>query len=55
MSGTTSSPNQAYGFVLGAGIAKGRVTAIETWAGQGRARRAGVVTTLDMPSCSTGK
>ena len=30
MSGTTSSPNQAYGYVLGAGIAKGRITAIDT-------------------------
>ena len=47
--------NQAYGFVLGAAIAKGRINAIDT----APARRApgvlAVVTTLDMPPLEKGK
>ena len=40
MSGTTSSPNQAYGYVVGAAIAKGRIALDRSRRGQGRARRA---------------
>ncbi|MDB5647763.1 aldehyde oxidoreductase molybdenum-binding subunit PaoC [Methylobacterium sp.] len=47
--------NQAYGYVLGAGIAKGRVRAIDV----GAARRApgvvAIVTTLDMPKLGLGR
>src|SRR4051794_14497313 len=47
-------PNQAYGFVLGSGIAKGRVTAMHL----DEAKRApgvlAIVTTLDMPRLGRG-
>ncbi|ACA14865.1 aldehyde oxidase and xanthine dehydrogenase molybdopterin binding [Methylobacterium sp. 4-46] len=48
------APNQAYGYVVGAGIAKGRVRAIET---EEAARAPGVlaiVTTLDTPRLPRG-
>jgi xanthine dehydrogenase YagR molybdenum-binding subunit len=48
-------PNQAYGYVLGAGIAKGRIVAMDV----SRARRApgvlAIVTTLDMPRLGRGR
>ena len=48
------APNQAYGFVVGAGIAKGRITAMQA----DEARRApgvfAVVTTLDTPRLERG-
>ena len=47
--------NQAYGYVLGAGIAKGRIVSMDV----GRARRApgvlAIVTTLDMPRLGRGR
>src|SRR3954451_7741785 len=47
--------NQAYGYVLGAGIAKGRVTAIDTRAAKAMPGVLAVVTTLDMPKLHKGK
>ncbi|MDB5559941.1 MAG: aldehyde oxidase and xanthine dehydrogenase molybdopterin binding [Enterovirga sp.] len=48
------APNQAYGFVVGAGIAKGRITAMHI----DEAKRApgvlAIVTTLDMPRLGRG-
>src|SRR5918998_297078 len=48
------SPGQAYGFVLGAGIAKGRVQAMDTAAARGAPGVLAVVTTLDMPPLEKG-
>ncbi|MFC7736431.1 aldehyde oxidoreductase molybdenum-binding subunit PaoC [Roseomonas sp. GCM10028921] len=47
--------NQAYGFVLGAAIAKGRVNAIDTAAARRAPGVLAVVTTLDMPPLEKGK
>ncbi len=47
--------NQAYGYVLGAGIAKGRVTRIDTAAAKQAPGVIAVVTTLDMPKLGLGK
>src|SRR5947199_2098141 len=47
--------NQAYGYVLGAGIAKGRVTAIDTRAAKAAPGVLAVVTTLDMPRLKKGR
>src|SRR5947209_8928108 len=47
--------NQAYGYVLGAGIAKGRVTAIDTRAAKAMPGVLAVVTTLDMPRLKKGR
>src|SRR3954453_21576015 len=47
-------PNQAYGFVLGAGIAKGRINAIDTGAAKAAPGVLAVVTTLDMPRLEKG-
>jgi len=43
------APNQAYGYVLGAGFAKGRITAMDTAAAKAAPGVVTVVTTLDMP------
>src|SRR3954447_20715715 len=47
--------NQAYGYVLGAGIAKGRITAIDTHAAKAAPGVLAVVTTLDMPKLHKGR
>ncbi|MCK2052985.1 aldehyde oxidoreductase molybdenum-binding subunit PaoC [Methylobacterium sp. 37f] len=47
--------NQAYGYVLGAGIAKGRVRAIDTAAAKRAPGVVAIVTTLDMPKLGLGK
>ncbi|MDB5317759.1 MAG: xanthine dehydrogenase [Rhodospirillales bacterium] len=47
--------NQAYGYVLGAGIAKGRVTAMDTAAAKAAPGVLAVVTTLDMPRLEKGQ
>jgi len=49
------APDQAYGHVLGAGIAKGRVTAMDTEAAKAAPGVLAVVTTLDMPQLEKGK
>ena len=46
--------NQAYGYVLGAGIAKGRVRAIDTAAAKASPGVLAIVTTLDMPALERG-
>src|SRR3954447_5273531 len=47
--------NQAYGHVLGAGIGKGRVTAMDTAAAKAAPGVLAVVTTLDMPRLEKGE
>ena len=47
--------NQAYGHVLGAGIAKGRITAMDTAAAKAAPGVLAIVTTLDMPQLEKGK
>ncbi|MGU3359559.1 aldehyde oxidoreductase molybdenum-binding subunit PaoC [Methylobacterium sp. M6A4_1b] len=47
--------NQAYGYVLGAGIAKGRVRAIDAKAAKASPGVVAVVTTLDMPALGLGR
>jgi len=47
--------NQAYGYVLGSGIPKGRVTAIDTTAANAAPGVLAVVTTLDMPRLEKGQ
>ena len=42
-------PNQAYGYIVGAGVAKGRITRIDTSAAKAAPGVIGVVTTLDYP------
>ncbi|MEH3146449.1 MAG: xanthine dehydrogenase family protein molybdopterin-binding subunit [Methylobacterium frigidaeris] len=48
------APNQAYGYVLGATIAKGRVRRIDTTAARRVPGVLAVVTTLDMPKLGLG-
>ncbi|MDB5413859.1 MAG: xanthine dehydrogenase [Rubritepida sp.] len=48
------APNQAYGYVLGSGIAKGRVTAMDTAAARAAPGVVAIVTTLDMPRLEKG-
>jgi xanthine dehydrogenase YagR molybdenum-binding subunit len=43
-------PNQAYGYIVGAGVAKGRVTRIDTAVAKAAPGVVGVVTTLDYPA-----
>src|SRR4051812_22182742 len=50
-----AAPNAAYGFVLGAGIAKGRITAMDTAAARKAPGVLAVVTTLDMKQLPKGK
>src|SRR3954451_18474233 len=47
--------NQAYGYPVGAGIAKGRVTAIDTRAAKAAPGVLAIVTTLDMPKLHKGR
>ncbi len=49
------APNQAYGFVLGAGIAKGRVNTMDTAVARKAPGVVAIVTTLDMPQLEKGK
>jgi xanthine dehydrogenase YagR molybdenum-binding subunit len=48
-------PNQAYGFVLGAAISKGRVNAVDVTAARSAPGVIAVVTTLDMPRLGRGR
>src|SRR5215210_6932644 len=48
------TPNQAYGFVVGSAIAKGRVTAMDTAAAKAAPGVLAIVTTLDMPRLEKG-
>src|SRR6478735_11382933 len=48
------APNAAYGYVLGAGIAKGRVRRIETAAAKAAPGVIAIVTTLDTPRIERG-
>ncbi|MFK5596282.1 aldehyde oxidoreductase molybdenum-binding subunit PaoC [Methylobacterium sp. HMF5984] len=47
-------PNQAYGYVLGSSIAKGRIRAIDTAAAKAAPGVVGVVTTLEHPRLERG-
>ena len=49
------APNAAYGFVVGAGIGKGRVTAMDTAAAKAAPGVIAIVTTLDMPRLQKGQ
>src|SRR3954452_2979313 len=49
------APNQAYGYVLGSGIAKGRVTAMDTSAAKAAPGVLAIVTTLDIPRLEKGE
>ena len=48
-------PNQAYGFVLGSGIAKGRIAAMHLEEAKTAPGVLAIVTTLDMPRLERGK
>ena len=48
-------PNQAYGYILGAGIAKGRIAAMDTAAAKAAPGVVAVVTALDMPRLERGQ
>src|SRR3954453_19764443 len=48
-------PNQAYGFILGSAIAKGRINAIDTTAARAAPGVIAAVTTLDMPRLGRGR
>ena len=49
------APNAAYGFVLGSGIAKGRITRMDTAAAKAAPGVLAVVTTLDTPRLTKGR
>ncbi|MBL6458332.1 xanthine dehydrogenase family protein molybdopterin-binding subunit [Belnapia sp. T6] len=49
------APNQAYGHVVGAGIARGRVTAMDIAAARAAAGVIAIVTTLDTPRLAKAK
>ena len=49
------APDTAYGFVLGAGIAKGRVKSMDVAAARQAPGVIAIVTTLDMPQLTKGK
>jgi xanthine dehydrogenase YagR molybdenum-binding subunit len=49
------APNQAYGYVVGSAIAKGRVTAMDTAAARAAPGVVAIVTTLDAPPLGKGK
>jgi xanthine dehydrogenase YagR molybdenum-binding subunit len=49
------APNQAYGYVVGAAIAKGRITGMDTAAAQKAPGVVAIVTTLDMPRLGKGQ
>src|SRR3954471_13428536 len=48
------APNQAYGFVVGSAIAKGRITALDTTAAKAAPGVLAVVTTLETPRLEKG-
>lgn len=48
------APNQAYGFVLGSAIAKGRINKIDTGEAKSAPGVLAIVTTLDMPRLGKG-
>ncbi|TPG61145.1 xanthine dehydrogenase family protein molybdopterin-binding subunit [Roseomonas nepalensis] len=50
-----AAPNQAYGHVLGAGIAKGRIVSMDTAAAKAAPGVVAIVTTLDMPPLAKGQ
>ncbi|SHI87568.1 xanthine dehydrogenase, molybdenum binding subunit apoprotein [Roseomonas rosea] len=50
-----AAPNQAYGYVLAAGIARGRVTAMDTAAARRARGVLAIVTTLDVPRLEKGR
>jgi xanthine dehydrogenase YagR molybdenum-binding subunit len=49
------APNQAYGFVVGSAIAKGRINAIDVTAAKAAPGVIAIVTTLDMPRLGRGR
>ncbi len=49
------APNQAYGFVLGSGIAKGRITRMDTAGAKAAPGVLAIVTTLDAPRLGKGR
>src|SRR3954469_4257427 len=49
------APNQAYGFVVGSAIAKGRINAIDVTAAKAAPGMIAIVTTLDMPRLGRGR
>src|SRR3954470_19307927 len=49
------APNQAYGFVVGSAIAKGRINSIDVTAAKAAPGVVAVVTTLDMPRLGRGR
>jgi xanthine dehydrogenase YagR molybdenum-binding subunit len=49
------APNQAYGYVVGSAIAKGRITAMDTAAARAAPGVVAIVTTLDAPPLGKGK
>lgn len=48
-------PNQAYGYVLGSAIAKGRILAMDTASARAAPGAIAIVTTLDMPRVERGR
>src|SRR3954464_14396254 len=49
------APNQAYGFVVGSAIAKGRINAIDVTAARAAPGVIAIVTTLDVPRLGRGR
>ena len=49
------APNQAYGFVLGSGIAKGRITRMDTAAAKAAPGVLAIITALDAPRLAKGR
>ncbi|GJG86922.1 oxidoreductase [Gemmatimonadetes bacterium T265] len=49
------APNQAYGFVLGSGIARGRITRMDVAAAKAAPGVLAIVTTLDAPRLTKGR
>jgi xanthine dehydrogenase YagR molybdenum-binding subunit len=50
-----AAPNQAYGYVIGSAIAKGRITRMDTAAAKAAPGVLAIVSTLDMPRLEKGK
>src|SRR3954462_11229036 len=49
------APNQAYGYILGSAVAKGRIDAIDLTAAKAAPGVIAIVTTLDMPRLGRGR
>src|SRR3712207_6273050 len=49
------APDQAYGYVLGSAVAKGRIDAVDTSAAKAAPGVLAIVTTLDMPRLEKGR